>query len=84
MDKLDMKPDTLERTREINDDNRGSTSGTNDIVLVDSPTETTRVLERSTSTRSTQTYKVYKRRFFGLGQLVLLNIVVSWDVRQHL
>lgn len=25
-------------------------------------------------------YKVYKRRFFGLTQLVLLNIVVSWDV----
>lgn len=25
-------------------------------------------------------YKVYKRRFFGLIQLVLLNIVVSWDV----
>lgn len=25
-------------------------------------------------------YKVYKRRFFGLAQLVLLNIVVSWDV----
>lgn len=25
-------------------------------------------------------YKVYKRRFFGLGQLVLLNVVVSWDV----
>ncbi|EEP80429.1 conserved hypothetical protein [Uncinocarpus reesii 1704] len=24
-------------------------------------------------------YKVYKRRFFGLAQLVLLNIVVSWD-----
>ncbi|KAK2762052.1 hypothetical protein FQN54_001058 [Arachnomyces sp. PD_36] len=24
-------------------------------------------------------YKVYKRRFFGLGQLVLLNVVVSWD-----
>lgn len=27
------------------------------------------------------TYKVYKRRFWGLAQLVLLNIVVSWDVR---
>lgn len=27
-------------------------------------------------------YRVYKRRFFGLGQLVLLNIVVSWDVRE--
>ena len=25
-------------------------------------------------------YKVYKRRWFGLIQLVLLNIVVSWDV----
>jgi FLVCR family MFS transporter 7 len=25
-------------------------------------------------------FKVYRRRWFGLGQLVLLNIVVSWDV----
>lgn len=25
-------------------------------------------------------WRVYKRRWFGLGQLVLLNIVVSWDV----
>jgi hypothetical protein len=25
-------------------------------------------------------YRVYKRRFFGLLQLVLLNIVVNWDV----
>ncbi|KAL4798653.1 major facilitator superfamily domain-containing protein [Aspergillus venezuelensis] len=24
-------------------------------------------------------YKVYKRRFFGLAQLVLLNVIVSWD-----
>ncbi|OAX83517.1 hypothetical protein ACJ72_02111 [Emergomyces africanus] len=24
-------------------------------------------------------FKVYKRRFFGLAQLVLLNIIVSWD-----
>lgn len=28
---------------------------------------------------TTTTYKVYKRRFIGLAQLVLLNIVVSWD-----
>lgn len=27
-----------------------------------------------------QEYKVYKRRFFGLAQLVLLNTIVSWDV----
>lgn len=26
-------------------------------------------------------FRVYKRRWFGLAQLVLLNIVVSWDVR---
>ena len=26
-------------------------------------------------------YKTYKRRWFGLLQLVLLNIIVSWDVR---
>jgi hypothetical protein len=25
-------------------------------------------------------FKVYKRRWFGLMQLVLLNVVVSWDV----
>ena len=38
----------------------------------------TRTLSHIT-TRSTVEYKVYKRRFFGLFQLVLLNIVVSWD-----
>lgn len=27
-----------------------------------------------------QEFKVYKRRWFGVAQLVLLNIVVSWDV----
>lgn len=26
-------------------------------------------------------YLVYKRRWFGLFQLVLLNVIVSWDVR---
>jgi FLVCR family MFS transporter 7 len=25
-------------------------------------------------------FKVYKRRWFGLAQLVLLNVVISWDV----
>jgi hypothetical protein len=29
-------------------------------------------------------HRVYKRRFFGLAQLVLLNVVVSWDVREIL
>lgn len=26
-------------------------------------------------------YRTYKRRWFGLVQLALMNIVVSWDVR---
>lgn len=30
---------------------------------------------------NTTEYRVYKRRFFGLLQLVLLNVIVSWDVR---
>lgn len=29
-------------------------------------------------------YRTYKRRWFGLAQLVLMNIVVSWDVRVSL
>ncbi|KAI0887988.1 MFS general substrate transporter [Annulohypoxylon maeteangense] len=29
--------------------------------------------------RASITYKVYKRRWFGLVQLTLLNIIVSWD-----
>lgn len=31
------------------------------------------------STRSHIKFQLYKRRFFGLGQLILLNIVVSWN-----
>lgn len=29
-------------------------------------------------------YKVYRERFLGLAVLVLLNIIVSWDVRDKL
>lgn len=36
--------------------------------------------------RESVVYKVYKRRWFGLVQLTLLNIIVSWDVsfKSHL
>lgn len=37
-------------------------------------------LERRTTGSNGGTFKVYKRRWFGLVQLVLLNIIVSWDV----
>lgn len=29
-------------------------------------------------------YRTYKRRWFGLAQLTLMNIIVSWDVRLKL
>ena len=39
-------------------------------------------LDRQVSTGGSHVeYKVYKRRWFGLGQLILLNIVESWGVR---
>jgi len=39
----------------------------------------TRTISGRLLTHSQIKFKVYKRRFFGLFQLVLLNIVVSWD-----
>lgn len=36
--------------------------------------------EQSQSASQPAQYRVYKRRFLGLLQLVLLNVVVSWDV----
>lgn len=30
--------------------------------------------------RAAVVYKVYKRRWFGLAQITLLNIIASWDV----
>ena len=45
------------------------------------PTATTRGTESELLGSNSDTqFKVYKRRWFGLIQLVLLNIVVSWDV----
>lgn len=63
----------------------GSTSQEVRDTLSPSPTEATPALagehslSRMTTEDATSAYKVYKRRFFGLAQLVLLNIVVSWD-----
>lgn len=45
------------------------------------PTATTRGTEDELLGDNSDTqFRVYKRRWFGLTQLVLLNIVVSWDV----
>lgn len=39
---------------------------------------------RTPITDLTEPYRLYKRRFFGLFQIVLLNIIVSWDVCQSI
>ena len=45
------------------------------------PTATTHGIEDELLGSNSDTqFRVYKRRWFGLIQLVLLNIVVSWDV----
>jgi hypothetical protein len=45
------------------------------------PTATTRGAEDELlGGNSASQFRVYKRRWFGLIQLILLNIVVSWDV----
>lgn len=36
--------------------------------------------ERGAEQEGERVYRVYKRRWFGLVQLTLMNIVVSWDV----
>ncbi|KAG2162155.1 hypothetical protein VTO58DRAFT_106371 [Aureobasidium pullulans] len=45
------------------------TSTVDDLELTDSEARRNSIVH----------YRVYKRRFFGLVQLVLLNIIVSWD-----
>ena len=65
---------------------------TRDIHSIDTPPSTSHAngsidehvaLNRSVSTQlqptATPQYRVYKRRFLGLAQLILLNIVVSWS-----
>ena len=82
MGPTDIKEAHIELSREAT--SSSSFAQDSRAALSPSPTETTPALANQeslsrTSTASTPFYKVYKRRFFGLGQLVLLNIIVSWD-----
>jgi FLVCR family MFS transporter 7 len=74
--------DRLQRLPSAADGSSSTARDSDDSAL--SPNETTPAFlnQRSLSQISSHTpvvYRVYKRRFFGLAQLVLLNIVVSWD-----
>ena len=46
----------------------------------ESPNSTGQSLTRASE--SDVEYKLYKQRWFGLGQLILLNIINSWGVRR--
>jgi hypothetical protein len=46
-------------------------SGESTVTEIDADSDTGLMMD---------TYKTYKRRWFGLAQLSLLNIVVSWTV----
>lgn len=67
---------TIDRAHEV-----VSPTGTESAVDASTPTTTSepgRTLSRI-STAEVRPYRLYKRRFFGLGVLMLLNVVVSWD-----
>lgn len=75
-----IDPKALETTDETHG---AGASPYSDLEVMDSPQEHDPALglERSLSRQgitAQTTYRVYKRRFFGLSQLVLLNIIVSW------
>lgn len=59
-----------------NDKPPGDVDGSQGVELLERKAE-----NASLGAPGVRAYKTYKRRWFGLVQLVLLNIVVSWDVR---
>jgi FLVCR family MFS transporter 7 len=86
-DNRDLKGITTNGTASSAGDLEGLTEMTsNDELLDDGEGRTPRdggAAEDAAAATSTTVYKVYKRRWFGLVQLVLLNIIVSWDVSQQ-
>lgn len=77
---------TTKETTQVEEDVYDNTQGSSSRMADENGAATE--MRRSTFRRRPkpkQTYshahfKVYKRRWLGLAQLVLLNIVVSWDV----
>ena len=68
---------------QVEEDSYGNAQGSSSRSI--SGEAETQAATRGRRPKANQTYshthfKVYKRRWLGLGQLVLLNIVVSWDV----
>lgn len=49
-------------------------------LALSSTNDTSDARHAASAVQSHQPLRLYKRRFFGLFQLVLLNVIVSWDV----
>lgn len=71
------------------DERRGAASGEEIQIELNETVATTRDTAKkadagsgaaSVSAAEMVEYKVYRRRWFGLVQLTLLNVIVSWDV----
>jgi FLVCR family MFS transporter 7 len=71
------------RTQEADFGDDGTVEGDSDVEAREVQPKRRRFRLRLGKTKQSYShthYKVYKRRWIGLAQLVLLNIVVSWDV----
>ena len=88
-DSMEMAGVNAESSRDGNWDqvNRVGTTYTDNPSTAERPSlDAARTAESTMPINGPQEtiYRVYKMRWFGLGQLILLNIIVSWDVSRDL
>ena len=70
----------IDRADATKDQSRVETLYTDEAQHAESSGQSRAVVDDASNSDEPVVYKVYKIRWFGLMQLVLLNIVVSWDV----
>ncbi|KAF1930002.1 MFS general substrate transporter [Didymella exigua CBS 183.55] len=79
---VDTHGSTTKEATQVEEDVHEDAQGSSSRATEASPEtrrSTFRLRPKSKQTYSHTHFKVYKRRWLGLAQLVLLNIVVSWD-----
>ncbi|KAK7519014.1 major facilitator superfamily domain-containing protein [Phyllosticta citriasiana] len=71
--------DKTDTVREVTQQHSSSNTSQDDHIHTHVDSHQHQDLGRTQSHGSHAVYRVYRRRWFGLAQLVLLNIVISWD-----
>ncbi|KAK7529336.1 major facilitator superfamily domain-containing protein [Phyllosticta citricarpa] len=71
--------DKTDTVREVTQQHSSSNTSQDDHIHTHVYSHQHQDLGRTQSHGSHVVYRVYRRRWFGLAQLVLLNIVISWD-----